>query len=627
MTDSTPQLIYPYVLDGATSLVDAAYVRFTTFTNEAWTLAVDTLHDLADYTVPQLAFNAHFTPQLALASFPTIPAPTAPDITLNLPPSPTAPPVLDFAGISLDAPPTDNSVAPVFVQPVFPTLVSVSDPGTAPTLADVSLPTAPVLTLPDAPADMVLNLPVPPNLQLPTFQGDRPVFDAPIPTETFGFSPATYVSDLLSQTTANLSRMQQGGTGLPAAVAKALRDRATLAADDEVMRAEQETIEQYGARGFEEPSGILTKRLARVRADARAERAGTNRDIYIQDQQVAVENLRFSVQQGISLEGTLMQAFTSNQQMALDAAKYAVEMAISIFNARVSAFNAQVTMYQADAQVFRDLIAAESTKVELYRGLLEGEQIKAQISETQVRRYQAQLQGVQTLVDVYKSQLEAVTTEVAINAQKLDVFRTRVSVMTQQVQAQTTQIEGYTARINAEKGKAEFYSAATSAFAARVTAYRDVNTAKVDASRLLLENNKNRQEAWRDTVELYKTQIGAMQAQIDTIVKEFGMEADIYRSKATVATAASEANSRLFQLNLAEQQAVVDTSLKNAELQLKQLDTTAQIVSETKKAIAQVAGQLTAAAMSAVSFHAGTNYSGSMSLGYNLGISYSGTMP
>lgn len=621
-----PELLYPLVLDGATSLVDAAYARFTNFTNQAWNLAVNAINDLGQFTVPQISFNARFDPQIALDQFPTIPAPDAPPLNNQLPPSPATPPVLDYTTVQVTAPPVDTNVPPVYVDPAFPTLVTIDAPGSAPTLAPVSIPSAPSLSFPELPDLLPLDLPTPPSLVYPTFTATAPVFNAPIPTETFGFSPAQYVDDLLTKTKALISTMQDGGTGLPAAVAKALRDRATLEADNEVQRATEEAYDDFAARGFTEPGGVLAERVARVRSDAQAQRAGTNRDIYVQDQQVAIENLRFAVTSGIQLEGQLIQAFNVQQQMALDAMRIAQELAISIFNARVSAFNAQVQAYQVDAEVFRDLIQAESLKVELYKGLLEGEQTKAQISSILVERYRAQLQGVQTLVDVYKAQLEAVNSEIAANAQQLDIFRTRVSVMSEEVKAQTAQIEGYKSRIEAQTAKASFYEAATRGFAARVTAYSESTNAQINAARLGLETNQLKQTAWRDTITLFSAQVQALQAQMDTIVREYGMQTEIYRAKAQVATAAAEANNRAFQLNLAEQQAVVDTSLKNAELLLKQVDATAQITSEVKKAIAQVAGQLTAAAMSAVSFHAGTNYSGGMSLGYNLGVNYSGTI-
>lgn len=622
-----PQLIYPYVLDGSTALVDAAYTRFTAFTNQAWALATSALNDLGNYTVPQIQFNAAFNPQIALDQFPSILAPVAPTLDAALPPAPSEPPLLTLPpDVAIDAPPVDTTVAPQYSAPAYPTLVSVDDPGNAPVLNDVSLPTAPVLDFPVKPDLLAINLPAVPTINYPTFQGERPVFNAPLPVEDFAFTPQAYVSDLLDRVRSTLGDMMSGEYVLPAAVAKALRDRATLEADNEQARTIENEVEQFSARGFEEPGGVLAKRLRNVRSDAAMARAGINRDIYVQDQQVALENLRTAVQMGVSLEGQLMQLHTSEQQMALDAAKYAMSVQIDVFNAEVTAFNAQVSLYQADASVFRDLIAAEQTKVDLYKALLEGEQIKGQLNETTVRLYTAQLQAVETLVDVYKSQLEAVNQQIAINTQKLDVYRTRVSVMAQQVQAQTAQIEGYRSRVEAETAKAQFYSASVSAYASRVAAYRESQGAKIDAARLQLDSSRLRQDAWAQTITLYTARVNAVQAQLDTIVKSFGMQSDIYKSKAQVATAAAEANNRAFQLNLAEQQAVVDTALKNAELQLKQIDAIAQITSDIKKAIAQVAGQLAASSMSAVSFHAGTNYSGSMSLGYNLGLSFSGSL-
>lgn len=623
---SDPALLYPYVLDGATGMVDAAYARFTGFTNQAWALVTNAISDLGDYQLPTVPFTASFNPQLALSQFPTIAAPDAPAIVFNAPAAPTAPPAAEAVSVQLSPAPVDNTAAPVYAVPSAPTLVAVTDPGDAPVLDAITLPDAPALAFPDAPADIVLSLPDVPVIQLPTFQGARPVFNAPIPEENFAFTPEEYVSALLDKTRATISAMQDGGTGLPAAVAKALRDRATLEADNEVNRAVEESYDQFSARGFDEPNGILNARLDQVRQDARAKRAGVNRDVYIQDQQAALENLRFAVQQGIALEGTLIQAHQEQMRLALEAAKYTVDLAISILNARVSAFNAQVLAYQTDASVFRELIAAEATKLDLYKSQLEGERLKVDISESQLRRYEAQLRAVNVLVDVYKSQLEAVTTEVQLNSQKLEQYRTRVSVMSEQVRAQSIQYEGYSARVNAETAKAQFYQAATQGYAARVNAWSTAERAKLDAARFTLDNNQNRQEVWRSQLALYTAQLQTEQARIDTLVKKYGADADIYQSKARVATAAAEANNRAFQLNLAEQQALVDTELKRAELEMKQVEFIASENVEIKKAIASVGGQLTSAAMSAVNFHAGTSYSGSMNLGYNLGVNFSGSI-
>ena len=622
---STPELIYPFILDGATGLVDTAYTQYTNYTSQAWAITTAALQDLNTYYIPRLTFNAHFDPSIALAQFPTIAAPDTPVINFNQPVAPVAPPDGQYPSVSPTPAPIDGTVAPVYSPPVAPTLVAVTDPGGAPTLNSVSLPDAPTISFPDVPTLVGLgDLPAPPTLNLPTFQGQRPIFDAPIPEENFSFTPTEYVDALLDKTKQTISDMQSGQYVLPAAVAQALRNRATLEADTEVARASQEAFEQFSSRGFEEPNGILTNRLMQIRGDALAKRAGINRDVYVQDQQVALENLRFAVTQGVALEGTLIQAHQEDMRLALEAAKYALDMAISILNARISVFNAQNQAYQVDASVFRDLIAAESAKLDLYRAQLEGEKIKLDINSSLVQLYEAQLRGVNTLVEVYKSQLQAVTTEIQVNAQYLDIYRTKVQVMSEQVRAQATQIEGYTSRVNAETAKAKFYEVATQGYATRVQAWGTGENVRVEAAKLVLANTQSQQEVWRSKLALYTAQLQTESQRIDTLVKKYGADADIYKSKASVASSASEANSRMFQLNLAQEQAIVDTELKRADLDLKQVDFIAGQTAEIKKAIAQVGTSLTSASMSAVNFHAGTSYSGSMSLGYNLGANFSG---
>lgn len=622
---TSPQLIYPYILDAASGLVNTAYTQYTNYTSEAWSMTTRALDSLNNYYVPHLTFNARFDPQVALSQFPTIAAPTSPDFTYDMPPLPGEPPVGTFPSVALTPAPVDNTVAPVYSPPVLPTLVAVTDPGAAPVLKGVTLPAAPTLVFPDLPPMIDIGaLPAPPTLNLPAFQGHRPVFDAPFPTENFSFTPTEYVDALLTKTKQTISDMQSGQYILPAAVAQALRNRATLEADAEVSRAHDEAYEQFAARGFEEPNGVLVNRLLRVDEDARTKRAGINRDVYVQDQQVALENLRFAVTQGVALEGTLIQAHQQQMQMSLEAAKYAVDMAISILNARISVFNAQMMAYQTDATVFRELIQAESAKLDLYRTQLEGEKLKIDINDGLIRLYEAQLRGVQTLVEVYKTQLEAATTEIQINAQYLDQYRTKVQVMSEQVRAQATQIEGYGARVNAETAKAKFYEVATQGYATRVQAWGTGENVRVEAAKLQLANTQSAQEVWRSKLALFTAQMQSEQARIETIVKKYGADADIFKSKASVASSAAEANNRMFALNLSQEQAVVDTELKRAELDLKQLDFIAAQTVEIKKAIAQVGTSLTSAAMSAVNFHAGTSYSGNMGIGYNLGVNFSG---
>lgn len=624
--DTKPPIIVDFGIDQASSLVGAAYTHYTTFANQAYAIAQQAIGQLGTYTVQPIRFNATFDPAIALSQFPTLNPPIAPDLTFHTPTDPGAPPTPTTQAFQIDAAPTDNTVAPVYAPPPKPQLIALSDPGNAPVLTDPTMPTAPVITYPTAPTDIAITLPLPPNIQLPTFQGQRPVFDAPIPDENFTFTPTEYVDALLDKVKAQVSTMLDGGTGLPAAVAKALRDRATNAQDEDTTRQIEESFEEFSARGFEEPNGPLANRLARVRKDAASLRAGVNRDIYVQDQQVAIENLRFAVQQGVALEGTLIQAHNDFMRISLEAARYAVDVAISILNARISVFNAEVQAYQVDAQVFVDLIRAAEVQLEIYRSELEAERLKVDINRANVDKYTAQLQAVNIMVSVYRSQLDAVTAQIQMNSQKLDQYRTRVQVLSEQVQAQTTQIQGYTAQVQAETAKAQFYDTAVRGFATRVQAWSEQQRTKIESARLGQQYDQLLQDAWKAKLALYTAQLQTQLDQLDAKVKGFSAQSDVYKATAQVASAAAEANNRAFQLNLAQQQAIVDTELKRSELDLDQLKFISQQYVEIKKGIAQVSAQLASASMSAVNFSAGTSFAGGARHDYNLSLNYSGSM-
>lgn len=316
---------------------------------------------------------------------------------------------------------------------------------------DPQLALAPFPTLPKpvAPADLTYHPPTEPP--------------AP-PTITVPAVPnLQYVSQLLDGVKNVLGAML-GGEAMPAALAQALRDRAYTEANREEARAVAQAYDEFGARGFSEPAGQLSRRVSEARSDALAKRQLINRDIYIQEQTVAIENLRFAVTGGIQLEGMNVQVFTAEVEAALKT------------------------------------------------------------------------------VDLAQ----------ATNRLKLD--------------------------------------------------------------------------GWRAQVEMFDTRLRAEIARVDTTLKAFLGEVDVYRADAQIATAAGEYDNRRFQLNLAQEQAIVDTEMKRADQGFEQMKYITSVMLEIKKALATVGTQLAAAAMSAVNVGASLSSSSSESLGYSLGISYSGSM-
>jgi hypothetical protein len=192
------------------------------------------------------------------------------------------------------------------------------------------------------------------------------------PTITVPVLPAlNYVSDLLDTIKGAVVTLL-GGNAMPAALADALRNRAYSEAYAEERRAVAQAYDEFAARGFEEPSGQLNRRVTEARADARNKRQQINRDVYIQEQMTAIENLRFAVTSGVQLEGTRVTVFRAEADVELETVRIASEQnrllldgwraQVELYDTRMKGemtrmdallkeFQAGVQVYQADAMV------------------------------------------------------------------------------------------------------------------------------------------------------------------------------------------------------------------------------------------------------------------------------------
>jgi hypothetical protein len=300
---------------------------------------------------------------------------------------------------------------------------------------------------------------VPPGLDFnaPTLPPAPPTITVPV------LPPLNYVSDLLATIKTAVVTLLSGNP-MPASLADALRQRAYHEAYTEEQRAIEQAYDEFAARGFEEPGGQLNRRITEARNDARSKRQMVNRDVYIQEQMTAIENLRFAVTSGIQLEGMTVEVFKSTAELAIAEVRVA------------------------------------------------GEQ-----------------------------------------------------------------------------------------------------------NRILLDG-------WRVEVELYDTQLKAEMTRMDAVLKEFQAAVTVYQADAMVATQAGEYNNRRFQLNLAQEQAIVDTEMKRADQGFEQMKYITSVMLEIKKTLATVSAQLASSAMSAVNIGASLSSASSESLGYSLDLRYSGTM-
>jgi hypothetical protein len=157
---------------------------------------------------------------------------------------------------------------------------------------------------------------------------------------------------------------------------------------------------------------MLATRVDRVRQEGRARTNDTNRDITIQVHNVEIENLLFSVQQGVAFEQAFASLALEQQRLLLAVAQNNRDTAIAVLNARIAVFNAKLQGYQTEAQVFEARVRAELAKAEVYRAQIDGERARGEINEQRVRLYSEQIRAVQTSAELYRTQVQAIQTEV-----------------------------------------------------------------------------------------------------------------------------------------------------------------------------------------------------------------------
>lgn len=608
-----------YIGDPAIALVDSGWTTFYGFANASWALAREQIETLQSFTIEPVRYAASWSFEAALGEVVRPHKPARPaDLALSHDAlhEPGAAPTFDAITLELTPAPADTLGAPPALSlPARPVLSLVPDPGDAPVLAPVLVPPAPVLDWPELPSLLALDLPAAPAITLPTFEGVRPVLDVVVPDVPTGFTPAAYVSALLDQVCARVATMLEGGTGLPAAVEQALRDRAFVAVDAQELRAIAQATEEFSARGFTEPNGLLVARLAEVRQNGQNQRNALSRDIYVRAHEVEIENLRFAVTSGIQLEGTLIQLHGQTQTLLLQSNQFLRDTLLAVYNARIALFNAQQQAFATDAQVYRDRIQAEIAKIELVRAQIEAERTKGEINEQRVRLYAERVRAVQTQADIYRAVVEGAKAQADVQTAVMDGYRTKVQAFGERLRAQGLQWDGYRAEIEGERAKVGLYEASANAFATRIRSWSEINQGRIAAGQFRIAANDQALRAFAAQVERLRADLEAERARLAAVAQVYEADVRAYEGEGTIERLVAETSQRRFELYLNRERARLDVALRDAEVRITQVRETAALLLEASKTVAQTASNLAASSFSAVNFSAGVNSSRSESHG------------
>jgi len=517
--------------------------------------------------------------------------------------------------------PIFNIPSPDINMPDKPVDQIVQGPGDSPIIGDVPIPLAPSYTLPDVPTLNEILIPSAPEITIPAFDNTLTdeVFADP---QQLVWAESPFNSDvwnaLLEKT---MDGIVNGGTGLNPEIEAAIWERALLRQqrDDEVA---YEEIENYHAsKGWDMPQGALAGALLEKSDEISRNRRQTNIDIAIKQADLAQNNTQFMLQMGKDAEVILREFHNAQMNRGLDAAKAIATNSIEILNAKITAYNARIDKYKADAAVFGERVKAALVQVEIFKSQVEGAKVTAEVQKNLVDIYEAQIGAIETTVKIYTAEMEGANIHASIEAQRIDVFKSRVDAYVAEIGAEKAKYEAYGIAAGAEKVKAEVYSEQVKAYTSQV----DAKKVEVELQAITLDAAVKRNQG---DIDRYKAELSAYAVELEATSKKVSAIVEAYKGEVAGYTAETNAESSRFGALTAEIGARIEEAKFNLQKALAEVSSVTDGYISLKKlqldgiqGVSDVSAQLAASAMNAVSASASFGYSGgeSMSTSFNYG--------
>jgi hypothetical protein len=144
----------------------------------------------------------------------------------------------------------------------------------------------------------------------------------------------TLESDILTaENTWLVNVVNNGYLGIPVAVEDGMWNRARAKDTLEGLRMEDEALNQFSARGFALPPGVLANRLQITQQEAANKSSTIARDLAIKQTEISIEITKFAIEEMVKMRlgiasslAEFMRAWMSLPQMAIDVAKTKAEL-------------------------------------------------------------------------------------------------------------------------------------------------------------------------------------------------------------------------------------------------------------------------------------------------------------
>ena len=509
----------------------------------------------------------------------------------------------------------DAPVMPTIELPSLPGIANIEMPARPDFDTEIEMPDAPDLDLPEMDQLKTIDIPEFEFPELPDFNGEPPsISDITVPEVFINWSEPEYESETLEVLAEYIKEgIQEGGTGLPKDIEEALFNRARSRESRETTRAVQEAMNDWSARNFTMPPGMLVKQVATIREQGQLRASEINRDILVEASRMEIEQLRFLVQQGMALEQLTVNIFNNVANRLFEVARYNAESQMNVFNAQISLFNAQNESFKVLSDVYRIKLDGAIAKLTAYKAAIDAQVAVGQINEQYVQVYRAKMDAVLSNVEIYKAMVQGASVRADVIKNRFDAYRADVQAYSEQINAEKVKVEAYEAQIRGESTKASMFDTQARAYASTVQAVQAKADVKGKQIQLKMEAARVWIGKYQADLEAYKAELQANLSEVQQNTAAFGAEVEAWRATAGMEVSQAEMQSRYADMNTRTNIAFAEMQLKEYEAKMQKAIQEANIALESAKAMGQYTAQLAAGAMSAAHVSASISGSGSAS--------------
>ncbi|NWK74122.1 hypothetical protein HYG93_07440 [Acinetobacter sp. SwsAc6] len=503
---------------------------------------------------------------------------------------------------------------PAIQMPSAPGITILHQPAKPDISTDIELPKLPELQMPELDQLVQLQIPEFHFPELADFDGKPPSLDSiAVPNVFMEWREPSYESALLTDIEQKVKAWMAGGTGLPAPIEDALFSRARSRLSRDTERAVQESINDWSSRNYSMPPGMLAKQAASIREQGHLQTGELNRDILIEASKMEIDNIRFMVERGIALEQIMVNVFNNTVNHLFETAKFNAESKISVFNAQVALFNAQNSAFESLTLVYKTKLEGAIAKLSAYKTAVDAQVALGQVNEQHVQVYKARIDAVLSNVELYKASMQGASVRADVIKNQFDAYRSEVQAFGEQINAEKIKVDAYEAQTRAESARVSMFEAQTRAYASTVQAVQSKASLKSDEIKLKMEAARTWIAKYSADMDGYKADLQTRLSEAQLKTSNFSAQVDAWKSSAGVEISHAEMQSRFSDNNTRTNIAIAEMQIKEYEAKIQKSLQEAQLALEQAKALGQYSAQLAAGAMSAAHVSASISGSGSAS--------------